>query len=275
MLRVVRRGLVPVAALLGVSSCTDRPAPFAPAGGGATSAFITCTGSVATKSIACSTPAQHSRMKSDVQIGSQGVYVTLRSANVLFTGASDTFQADISVQNLLAQTLGDSNGVATGVKVFFIQNPSAPVVTAAPDTGTFTASNQPFFTYTQSIAPFAVSGSQTWKWAMHGASSFTFTVAVDAKVETEGGVLRWSPQVTTGTFNGLWGANANAVFAVTDEGSIWRFDGTNWKNLPSGGFNGLLGVWGTDTLNGKCRAPSPFLPGPSDDGSLARRFRRR
>ena len=247
MLRVVRRGLVPVAMLLGISSCTDRPAPFAPVGGGASSALITCTGTVATQAIKCSTPA--STMKSDLQIGSQGVYVTLRSANVAYHSAGDTFQGDISVQNLLAQTLGDSNGVATGVRVFFLTDPAAPVVTVTDSVGTFTTTGQHYFVYHQSIGPFAVSTPQTWKWALHGQASFTFTVAVDAKVEAEGGVLRWSPQLTTGTFNGIWGANANAVFAVTDEGSIWRFNGTTWRNQPSGGFNGLLGVWGTDTLN--------------------------
>lgn len=247
MFRVVRRGFVPAAAIAGVLSCSDRTplAPVTPLGT-TSSLVISCTGTVASASITCTTPGK-AHIKSELQTGGQGVYVTLRSSNVGYNAVTDTFKADIAIQNLMAQTLGDSNSVVTGVNVFFIQSPLSPVTTAAPDTGTFTASNQPYFPYNQVIAPFGTSSAQTWKWDLHGQSSFTFSVAVDAKVEDDAGVLRWAPQTTTSTFTGIWGATANAVYAVAQEGSIWRFDGTSWKDLPSGGFNGLLGIWGSDT----------------------------
>ena len=252
MFRVVRRGLVPAAAVAGVLCCTDRT-PLAPGtpGGNSPTALITCTATVASKSISCTQPAPSvsQGLKSDVTLGGQGVYVTLRSTNVSFNSGDSIFKGDITVQNLTAQTLGDSAAVVTGVRVFFLNEPAPPVAIVGDSTGTFTTTGQHYFVYQQSIGPFAASASQTWQWNLHGASSFTFSVLVNAKTENDGGVLRWTPQTTTSTFTGIWGATANAVYAVTEEGSIWRFNGTTWKDLPSGGFNGLLGIWGTDTTN--------------------------
>jgi len=252
MFRVVRRGLVPAAAVAGVLCCTDRT-PLAPvtSGGTSPSALITCTAAVATKSITCTqpSPAGSPGLKSDVTLGGQGIYVTLRSTNVIFNPGDSSFKADITVQNLTAQTLGDSAATVRGVRVFFLNEPAPPVTIVGDSTGTFTTTGQHYFVYPQSIGPFAASASQTWQWNLHGATSFTFSVLVNAKTESDAGVLRWTPQTTTSTFTGVWGASANAVYAVTEEGSIWRFNGTTWKDLPSGGFDGLQGIWGTDTTN--------------------------
>ncbi|HKR56495.1 MAG TPA: hypothetical protein VJS20_09350, partial [Gemmatimonadales bacterium] len=247
MFRVVRRGLVPAAAIAGVLSCSDRAplAPVTPVGTGP-DALITCTATVATASIVCTKPGGTSHLKS-LTTGGQGIYVTLRSTNVGFTSGDSIFKGDITVQNLMAQTIGDSNSLVTGVRVFFLTEPAPPVTIVGDSTGTVTSSGQHYFVYHQSIAPFATSSPQTWQWNLHGATSFTFSVLVDAKVEDDNDVLRWAPQTTTSTFTGIWGASANAVYAVAQEGSIWRFDGTSWKDLPSGGFNGLLGIWGSDT----------------------------
>lgn len=251
MFRVVRRALVPAAAIAGVLSCSDRPplAPVAPGGTGPSS-LITCTATIASPSITCTPQSTgNPHLKSDLTTGGQGIYVTLRSTNVSYNSSTKIFQGDIAVQNLMAQTLGDSNSTVTGVRVFFQTNPTNGVVTLGDSTGTFTQSNQSYFVYPQTIGPFAASASQTWQWSFSAATdtSFTFSVLVDAKVEDDAGVLRWIPQTTTSTFNGLWGASASAVYGVTEEGSIWRFNGTTWQDLPSGGFNGLVGIWGSDT----------------------------
>src|SRR5690348_7947253 len=248
MFRVIRRGLVPAAVMAGVLSCSDRTplAPVTPIGA-TSSLVISCTGSVASVSITCRTPG-NPHLKSELQTGGQGVYVTLRSTNVSYVGGIDSiFQGDITVQNLMAQTVGDSNSVATGVRVFFLTGPNNGVTMVGDSVGTFTTSGQHYFVYNEAITPFGVSSSKTWQWKLHGATTFTFSVAVSAKVEDDAGILRWGPQTTTSTFTGIWGATANAVYAVAQEGSIWRFDGTSWKDLPSGGFNGLNGIWGSDT----------------------------
>src|SRR5690242_378390 len=248
MFRVVRRGFVPAAVIAGVLSCSDRTplAPVTPIGA-TSSLVISCTGSVASVSITCTTPG-NPHLKSELQTGGQGVYVTLRSTNVSYVGGIDSiFQGDITVQNLMAQTVGDSNSVATGVRVFFLTGPNNGVTMVGDSVGTFTTSGQHYFVYNEAITPFGVSSSKTWQWKLHGATTFTFSVAVSAKVEDDAGILRWGPQTTTSTFTGIWGATANAVYAVAQEGSIWRFNGTTWKDLPSGGFNGLLGIWGSDT----------------------------
>jgi len=248
MFRVVRRGLVPAAAIAGVLSCSDRTplAPVTPEGT-TSSLVISCKATVASPSISCAPQSTGNPHLKSLTVGGQGVYVTLRSTNVMFNSSDSIFQGDITVQNLMAQTIGDSNSLVTGVRVFFLTEPAPPVTIVGDSTGTVTMSGQHYFVYHQSIAPFGSSTSQTWQWNLHGAVSFTFSVLVDAKVEADSGVLRWTPQTTTSTFNGIWGATANAIYAVTQEGSIWRFNGTTWTDLPAGGFNGLLGVWGSDT----------------------------
>ena len=125
MFRVVRRGLVPAAAVVGVFCCTDRTplAPVAPGGTGP-SALITCTATVASRSITCAPQSTgNPRLKSDLTTGGQGIYVTLRSTNVSYNSSTQIFQGDITVQNLMAETLGDSNSVTTGVRVFFRMSP--------------------------------------------------------------------------------------------------------------------------------------------------------
>src|SRR5690348_7970146 len=110
MFRVVRRGFVPAAAIAGVLSCSGRTplAPVTPVGTG-TDALITCTATVASASIVCTKPGGNPHLKSELQTGGQGIYVTLRSTNVNYNSTSKIFRGDVTVQNLMAQTLGDSN----------------------------------------------------------------------------------------------------------------------------------------------------------------------
>lgn len=243
--------LVPVA-LLGALSCTDRPSPLAPVpiGGGSPSASVSCTATVASKTITCAPVSSGSARTQNLVLGGQAVYVTLRSTNVGYIGGVDSiFQGDISVQNLTAQTLGDSDAAVTGVRVFFLTGPTNGVTMVGDSVGTFTTTGQHYFVFPDSIGPFGVSPKQTWQWQLHGASTFTFSVLVAAKVEADSGVLRWGPQMTTAVFSGLWAANANAVYGVTEGGSIWHFNGTFWKAMPNGGYVGLEAIWGTDTTN--------------------------
>lgn len=243
--------LVPVA-LLGALSCTDRPSPLAPVpiGGGSPSASVSCTATVASKTITCAPVSSGSAGRQNLVLGGQAVYVTLRSTNVGYIGGVDSiFQGDISVQNLTAQTLGDSDASVTGVRVFFLTGPTNGVTMVGDSVGTFTTTGQHYFVFPDSIGPFGVSPKQTWQWRLHGASTFTFSVLVAAKVEADSGVLRWGPQMTTAVFAGLWAANASAVYGVTEGGSIWRFNGTTWKTMPNGGYVGLEAIWGTDTTN--------------------------
>src|SRR5690606_32281727 len=59
-------------------------------------------------------------------IGDQGLHVQLESSNIRYDAGSQVFSADISIRNLLDQTLGSSD-VSTrdpnGVGIFFVRAP--------------------------------------------------------------------------------------------------------------------------------------------------------
>ncbi|HEX6037401.1 MAG TPA: hypothetical protein VFZ20_05160, partial [Longimicrobium sp.] len=131
--------------LLTLAACSDRnpasppdgPAPLPPSA----LAAVTCTASVADGTVACggangvSVPGVNAAV-----IGGQGVYVRLASSGASYDGA-DTFRVNVTVENLMPQALGTSDGVtpsADGVRVFFASGPTAtggsgPVAVANED----------------------------------------------------------------------------------------------------------------------------------------------
>jgi alpha-tubulin suppressor-like RCC1 family protein len=123
-------------------------------------------------------------VRADVSVGNQNHYVRLTSSNVLVV--ADTFSVDVTVQNLLQQALGTTDGTtlnAAGVRVFFSVAPTDGVtILNADGTGTFTASNQPYFEYDQVLQPAQISSAKTWRFVLNGATGFTFEVYVNAEV---------------------------------------------------------------------------------------------
>jgi hypothetical protein len=67
--------------------------------------------------------------------------------------------------------------------------------------------------------------------------------AEDAPAPTD---ASWSPQVTGG-LQGIWGSNANDVWAVGARGTIVHWDGTAWSTVraPDPSAFDLQGVWGS------------------------------
>jgi hypothetical protein len=61
----------------------------------------------------------------------------------------------------------------------------------------------------------------------------------------------WAAQTssTTRTLYGVWGTDANNVWAVGVGGTIVKWNGTTWAAQISGTTNLLWGVWGTDANN--------------------------
>ena len=106
----------------------------------------------------------------DVVIGgSQGQYITLTTSNYAFDTISNIFSLDATVQNDLGEPLGTPGGsTVTGIKVFvsalYVTAGSGAIYIANPDgTGTFTATNQPYWLYNQMLAPQQVSNSRNWQ----------------------------------------------------------------------------------------------------------------
>ena len=127
-----------------------------------------------------------------------------------------------------------TTATGNGVRVFFYTLPNNGVTVANPDgTGTFTASNQPYYQYSGAalgadgiLASSEVSSSKNWQFNLNGASSFTFQVYVTTQLPDEGGVLLWTPSTVAQAgaaenINAIWGA-ARAI-----SGSRARTDRTS------------------------------------------------
>lgn len=198
----LRAALRPTAALLLLlgSGCVDA-LPLGPSGErpreGEGSpelqlAEIRCQVSVATESLSCAAPPTADSVAADIVYGGQNVFVQLVSSAVDYDPSTHKFVFNVTIRNLIRQAIGTSDGVAadpSGVRIFFSQLPTANAGTGDitidnPDgSGTFTASDQPFYRYAQRIEPFATSSPRTWRFDVPpSVESFAFTVYVSAPV---------------------------------------------------------------------------------------------
>jgi hypothetical protein len=198
------------------------------------SAPITCTADVAAGTVECGGPSA----AADAIVGSQGRVTLLRSSNVSYNSGTETFQFDVTLQNLGAQTLG---GSGSGTKVFFATGPTvtggtgSATVLNADGTGTFTAADQPYFLYPDSLKKGATSAAKTWQLSMPPAvTSFTFTVLVSSWFFDESGVLAWDkvPGFSYATFRDLAVNSATDAMIVGTNGTVLRKVGTVWSTLP-------------------------------------------
>ncbi len=220
MLRAARaRRMAVAAALLPLlAACTDRN-PLLPVMPTAPEpvAAAECTVNVREQSVVCVNvrPAGSSAVRADKILGGQDPYVRLTSSNTTNDGGTDVLSTYVTVQNLLQKTIGvDSTSAVVGVRVFFDQKPTVTsgsgTVTLANADGldTFTGSNQPYYSYAQSIEPFQVSSSRNWRFNVpESALVFVFSVYVSAPLSDYSGALLGP--VWTGNGDGVWSNAAN------------------------------------------------------------------
>jgi hypothetical protein len=211
-----KRGLVvPVLAVLLGVACTDSDTVTEPdaAGGWASAgqhgirAVIACTANTADRAITCAPPASPPEEAglALVILGGQDEFVRLTSWNVSYDSATETFEAMVSVTNLIGQALGTPDGTSTtGVRVFFHDGPhvtagaGSVTVGNADGTGTFTGSNQPYFEYSVTLQPNQESPGMLWQWSVPPtATTFAFQVLVDAEVEYPTGWVELDPTDAT------------------------------------------------------------------------------
>jgi hypothetical protein len=232
--RYANRILSLLGTVLVLGACSDLAEPTQPEAGGPDGPSplmsVTCTASTEAKTVSCAAPDRAGGGAAfgldgqvhAVIIGGQGENVALTSSNIQVV--ADTFAFDVSVQNLIAQPLGTTDGVnldSTGVRVFFSSGPnsagSGTVTVANPDgTGTFTSTSQPFFQYDEVLDQNEVSPTKQWKIQFTpDVTSFTFTVYVAAAVQYPDGYVDGTPNVVslnpgetrtlTGTVRGVTG----------------------------------------------------------------------
>src|SRR3989454_3527969 len=189
---------VTLVALCGLAAaCTDHNLPSGPEStepSPFTSELVACQVDVRGRTLSCGAPravstgAGTATLSADVILGGQGTYVQLSSSNVGYDAPAHIFHADVTVQNLTALTLGTPDGsTVTGVKVFFHSGPSvvsgtgAVTVANADGAETFTATNQAYFLYSQTLPMNQVSAAKTWQWTVPSTVvSFKFLVLVAA-----------------------------------------------------------------------------------------------
>jgi len=163
-------------------------------------AAVQCHVKVASRSFTCDVAVATSKARGDVIVGGQDLLVRLTTSNVSF--AVDTLRADLTLQNLMFQPIGTTDSTtidASGNKIFVHSGPtvtagSGTVEVVTPDTGTFTAGNQPFYRYVGILRQNETSGPEEWKFHLSpGVQGFSFTLYVAAPMPREDGYIDVTP----------------------------------------------------------------------------------
>ena len=191
------RRILALAPLL-LAACSDLPVAAPSAGPAAPSlASFDCVADVGAGSIQCRPAAARTPdgARGALLLGGQGTYVRLASSGVSYDGAS-VFRADVTVRNLLGQSIGTTDGVNAdpdGIRVFFHTGPtvtggSGTVEVANEDgEGAFTGGAQPYFRYPEVLGAHQASAPHEWRFTVpNTVATFAFTVLVAAPVPDEG-----------------------------------------------------------------------------------------
>ncbi|MFL5381504.1 MAG: hypothetical protein ACJ8GN_03190 [Longimicrobiaceae bacterium] len=200
--------LLAAAVALAAAACTDRVNPLAPApgpGGGpgipgvpVTIQTLECAGNRAELSVRCSPVKPGETDARGIIVGNQGVYVQVTTSGVAYDGGTGQFTFNATVQNLIEQKMGTTDGTTldpNGIRVFFHSGPvvtgGTGVVTVVPDGfAAFTAAAQPYYQYNQVLANGITSGARGWKLVMPPTvTTFSFLLYVSTPVQYPTGYI--------------------------------------------------------------------------------------
>jgi hypothetical protein len=246
------------------SSATQAPSESQPA----LLAELTCTADVVAQRFSCGAPAPSLArgISTDLIIGGQNTYVQLANAAPTVYG-TDSLTADVTVKNLTVQpraTTDGSTASPNGVRVFFHTAPTNGVtVDNADGTQAYTASNQPYFQYHDDTlgADGILSSGETsvakhWRFALNGASSFTFQVYVVTALPDESGLLLWTertlPRSSASEFrNVVWGTSSTDVWTGGTAGitTLHHWDGATWTSIQGAETADVTAIWGSSSSN--------------------------
>jgi hypothetical protein len=175
-------------ALLATGACSEgpvaplEPPPLTPA---ETRAAVECTARVHSATVECA-PVEPGALSANRILGGQNVNLRLVSTNAAYDSTAQVFGIDVTVENLLVQQMGTSDGVDTaGIVVFFAVGPTAASgagavsVRNADGEGMFTAGAQPYFHYPGVLPLNGVSTARRWEFNVPpSVQSFVFRVYV-------------------------------------------------------------------------------------------------
>ncbi|MDB4947524.1 MAG: Peptidase hyicolysin [Gemmatimonadetes bacterium] len=234
-------------------------------------ASLTCNADLRARTVACDKISSPDGPSSTLIVGGQGVYVNLVSSNVVV--AADTFQFDATIQNLIPQAIGTTDGTTVdpnGVRIFFASGPTTTAgsgqVTVANADGTADYTNvaQPYFQYNTKLVTNQVSSAKTWKLQFDpGVTNFAFKVYVAAEVLYPNGwvdVTPPTPYLLAGNAAALtaavhdvvgrtlpdtvtWGTTNSAVATVDSAGNVTSVGpGTVQITATAGGRSGVTSI---------------------------------
>jgi alpha-tubulin suppressor-like RCC1 family protein len=257
----MRRSRPPLFVLLTLSAaCAERgpTAPSQPAPG--FSIALDCTAQVRAGTLSCR-PGASTGASRDLILGGQGVYVRLASSSVSYDG-SNVFEADVTVQNLLGQPIGTTDGVtpsASPVRVFFASGPTATAgtgtVTVSNEDGqdTFLGSLEDYFSYPGVLTTEQTSAVKNWQFSVpNTVVTFAFTVYVSAPVPDEDALSAIDAvdrPLAVGGFHGCalasggaaycWGTNDDGQTGAAAADSVPRLvsGGHLWRQLTAGRYH--------------------------------------
>lgn len=212
----LRLGVAACAFVL-TAACTDRHPLATTAPAPSEMKTLECSADVATRTLSCTTPppATTSGARANVIMGGQDVYVKLASVSSSYDAGTQVFQTNVTVQNLVKQSLGTSDGVTVqGVRVFFASGPTATsgsgTIEVINETGEelFLGSSQPYFQYNEILAPYQISSALPWQFSVpNTVGTFRFTVYVSAPMVDESTSLL--DRVWSGMVSGAWALGGN------------------------------------------------------------------
>jgi hypothetical protein len=215
------------------AACSDR-SPTGPSsrgdppgkqpGGPATAiAQLTCTASVQSGTVACAPATPRLGDASGLIVGNQGIYVQLTSSNVNYNSGTGQFTFDATLQNLIEQPLGTTDGTTLdpgGINIYFHDLP-----TVVEGTGTasvvpdgfafFTAAAQPYYNYPYLLDQTEVSPAETWTFVVPPTvTRFIFSVYVSAPVEYPTGYITLDGELPDALYGPLHPSTPHALTAV-------------------------------------------------------------
>lgn len=172
-----------------------------------------CSVTVSTGAMTCTAPDPSTGAASGLIVGgTNGTYVQLTASGHTYTPADSVFSIDVTVQNLLFQALGTTDGTtadADGVRVFFVQEPHAslmdpPALPTVPvdlvnvKRAMLTHADQAYFQYEAPLQPNATSSPVEWQFKMPPeVDRFTFSVVVYGAVQYPDGAVQVTPPADT------------------------------------------------------------------------------
>jgi hypothetical protein len=211
MLSRTRLPLAGLLLLLAASAACDGDGPTAaiptpePA---AKLARLDCAVTVATGALSCQGATPNLGGASGLVVGNQGKNVFLQASNHAYNAGDNVFSIDVTVQNLMGQALGTTDGTTldpAGVSVIFETEPfvgagdmGAPVELLGESRAFMVRANQAYYRYDEVLQPNQTSAPKTWQFSMPPAvTSIRFMVWVMAPVQYPTGYIELTPAADT------------------------------------------------------------------------------